>query len=185
MNKHDLRVVKTKNRIHAALSELLRSKPLTRITISELCREASINRGTFYFHYQEIGDVFKELFEEIMLDLKESYYEPYRQTDILDVDKLDPNVVRIFHHVEKYQDFYKFILSEEVSTKFYYMLFDEIRSFSIESGNTLKDAEFNGYLHSYVSNAIIGLIIEWYRNNFEESADDMNVRLVNIVNSRR
>jgi hypothetical protein len=116
-----------------------------------------------------------------MLDLKESYNEPYRQTDFLDTKNLDPKIVRIFHHVKKYEDFYKIILSEVVSTKFYYMLFDEIRSISIESDNVGAHGELKDYLHSYSTNAIIGLIIEWYRNDFQESADEMNVHLVNIL----
>jgi AcrR family transcriptional regulator len=181
LNKNDLRVIKTKNSIHLALTNLLRKKSLTRIKVTELCIEANINRGTFYFHYQEVGDVFKEFFEEIMLDLKESYNEPYRHTDFLDVKNLDPKTVLIFHHIKKYEDFYKTVLSQEVSIKYYYMLFDEIRSISIENKYAVHHGKLNDYLHSYSANAIIGLIIEWYRNDFQESADEMNVHLVNIL----
>ena len=91
MNKNDLRVVKTKNGIHQALLQLLQNKPLTQIKVTELCKEANINRGTFYFHYEEVGDVFKELFEEMMLDLKESYDEPYKQMHPFTIETLDPN----------------------------------------------------------------------------------------------
>jgi AcrR family transcriptional regulator len=181
LNKNDLRVLKTKNSIHLALTNLLKRKPLTHIKVTELCREANINRGTFYFHYQEVGDVFKEFFEELMLDLKESYDEPYRHTDFLDIENLDPKTVRVFHHIKKYEDFYKIVFSQEVSTEYYYMLFDEIRSFIIEDNNALQHGKLNDYLHSYSANAIIGLIIEWYRHDFQESADEMNVHLVNIL----
>lgn len=181
MNKNDLRVKKTKQSIHSGLTNLLKKKPLSLIKVTELCREANINRGTFYFHYQEVADVFREFFEEIMLDLKESYHEPYRHTDTLDVENLDPKTVRLFHHIKKYEEFYRIVFSEEVSNKYYYMLFDEIRSFLMGDKNALKDGKLDHYLYSYSANAIIGLIIEWYRNGFEESADDMNVHLVNIL----
>ena len=181
MNKNDLRVIKTKQCVHLALAKLLKNKPLTKIKVTELCNEAKINRGTFYFHYQEVSDVFKEFFEEIMLDLKDSYNEPYRHTDILDKENLDPKTVRIFHHIKKYEDFYKIVLSQEVTTKYYYMLFDEIRSLLIEDLNAIHQEKPNHYFYSYSANAIIGLIIEWHRNGFLESADDMNVHLVNIL----
>ncbi|WP_456276258.1 TetR/AcrR family transcriptional regulator [Bacillus sp. AK128] len=184
MNKNDLRVLKTKNSIHLALTNLLKKKPLTRIKITELCKEANINRGTFYFHYQEVGDVFKEFFEEIMLDLKESYHEPYRHTEFLNVENLDPKTVRIFHHIKKYEDFYKIVLSKEVSTEYYYMLFDKIRSIFIEDQNTEHHGKLNNYLYSYSANAMIGLIIEWYRRDFQETADEMNVHLVSILKNR-
>lgn len=180
MNKNDLRVLKTKQNIHFSLTNLLKKKPLTQIKITELCKQANINRGTFYFHYQEIGDVFKELFEEIMIDLRKSYNEPYRYKEYIDKEKLDPKTVRIFHHVKKYEEFYKIILSKEVSTEYYYMLFDEIRSILIEDKHTAY-LEEKDYLFSYMSNSIIGLIIEWYRRDFQESADKMNIHLVNIL----
>ncbi|WP_046173541.1 TetR/AcrR family transcriptional regulator [Domibacillus indicus] len=181
MNKHDLRVLKTKQNIHSALTNLLKKKPLTHIKVTELCKEANINRGTFYFHYQEVGDVFKEFFEEIMLDLKKSYNEPYYHTDFLNGKTLDPKTVRIFHHIKKYEDFYKIVFSQEVSSEYYYMLFDEIRSFGLENEHAVHQGKLNNYLHSYSANAIIGLIIEWYRHDFQESADEMNVHLVNIL----
>ncbi|MGI8387539.1 TetR/AcrR family transcriptional regulator [Robertmurraya sp. P23] len=181
MNKNDLRVLKTKQNIHLALTNLLNKKPLNDIKVTELCKEASINRGTFYFHYQEVGDVFKEFFEEIMLDLKNSSDEPYRNNAIITIENLDPKTVRIFHHIKKYEDFYKVILSKEVSTEYYYMLFDAIRSICIEDKHTAHPGKPNRYLYSYSANAIIGLIIEWYRHDFQESADEMNVHLINVL----
>ncbi|WP_456265520.1 MULTISPECIES: TetR/AcrR family transcriptional regulator C-terminal domain-containing protein [unclassified Bacillus (in: firmicutes)] len=181
MNKNDLRVLKTKQNIHFALTNLLKKKLLTNIKVTELCKEANINRGTFYFHYQEVGDVFKEFFEEIMLDLKESYYEPYRHTELLEIESLDPNTVRIFHHIKKYEDFYKIVLSQDVSTEYYFMLFDEIRLLCKEDKYVVHHVVHNEYFYSYLANAIIGLIIEWYRHDFKESADEMNVLLVNIL----
>jgi len=181
VNKNDLRVQKTKESIHFALTRLLKIKPLTHIKVTELCREAKINRGTFYFHYQEVGDVFKEFFEEMIVDLKESYNEPYRHTDFLNIENLDPKTVRIFHHIKKFEEFYKIILSKEVSSEYYYMLFDEVRSIFIEDKNTVQPGKSTDFLYSYSANAIIGLIIEWYRHDFQESADEMNIHLVNIL----
>ncbi|URN96268.1 MAG: TetR/AcrR family transcriptional regulator [Candidatus Pristimantibacillus lignocellulolyticus] len=182
MNKNDLRIVKTKINIHQALLNILKNKTLAQIKVTELCKEASINRGTFYFHYEEIGDVFKELFEKIMLDLQDSYNEPYRHITVLNVEKLDPKTVGIFQHVKKYEQFYRIVLSREVSTTYYYMLFDEIRSNFISDKNTQVHGKVNDYFYSYTANAFIGLIIEWHRRDFKESVEEMNVQLLNIVN---
>lgn len=112
MKTKDLRVVKTKKAIYQALTHILKNKSLTDINVSELCRQAGVNRGTFYFHYEEVGDVFKEFFEEVILDLQESYKEPYKYISALQLKSsvyknLDPKTVRIFHHVKKYEDFYR------------------------------------------------------------------------------
>lgn len=61
MRESDLRVVKTKRVIQTAVMELLSQKELSRITISEVCAIAGINRKTFYRHYRTVGDVIAEL----------------------------------------------------------------------------------------------------------------------------
>ncbi len=52
MRTEDKRVVKTKKAIFRALLSLLPSAPITDITITDICREAMINRKTFYCHYK-------------------------------------------------------------------------------------------------------------------------------------
>lgn len=187
MNKNDLRVVKTKQTIHKALLLLLKDKSLTQIKITELCKAATINRGTFYFHYQSVDDVLQELFEEIMQDLQFSYDEPFKEGLELTVSgiNLNPNSVKIFDHVKKYEDFYKIVFSQDVSMKYYYMLFDEICKLMDENDYVKQGSPLNKYLHAYNANAIIGLLIQWYLNNFEDSVDMMNERLVDIVKFRR
>ena len=179
MNKNDLRVRKTKQNIHKSLLFILKSKPLSHIKITELCKEASINRGTFYFHYEDVGAVFEEIFQEAMLDLQESYEQPYRQGFGEGVTSLDPQTIQIFHHVKKYEDFYKVVLSEDVPMKYFYMLYDELKF--LMQRNLQQQHQF---FHAYSANAIIGIIIEWYRQNFEQSATDMNKLLVEIVSFR-
>ena len=62
----DLRVVKTKGAIRNALFELMSEKELAKITISEICVRAQINRKTFYSHYRAPGDVIEELENEVL-----------------------------------------------------------------------------------------------------------------------
>lgn len=66
MNENDLRVIKTRERIEAAMLELLRTKPLEKITVTELARVAMINKGTFYLHYQDIPDLYQQFFLRLL-----------------------------------------------------------------------------------------------------------------------
>ena len=60
MNEMDLRVIKTKESIEQAFISLLAKKPLQKISIVELAREARINKGTFYLHYTDIFDLYQK-----------------------------------------------------------------------------------------------------------------------------
>lgn len=62
----DLRIVKTKKAIRSALFELMSEKELSKITISEICVRAKINRKTFYSHYHSPADVIEELENEVL-----------------------------------------------------------------------------------------------------------------------
>ena len=58
MNENDLRVIKTRENIEQAFLALLAKKPLDKISIVELAREARINKGTFYLHFTDIMDLY-------------------------------------------------------------------------------------------------------------------------------
>ena len=51
----DRRVRRTKAMLRAALTELLKTKPVNEISVTELTRLADVNRGTFYSHYKDIS----------------------------------------------------------------------------------------------------------------------------------
>ena len=59
--KTDRRIEKTKQAMRHAFVELLKKKPYNAITISELTREADIDRRTFYLHYECIEDLVSEM----------------------------------------------------------------------------------------------------------------------------
>lgn len=50
----DIRAVKTQKAIKEAFMLLRSKKALEKITVKELCREAQINKSTFYSHYDDI-----------------------------------------------------------------------------------------------------------------------------------
>ena len=47
----DRRARYTQNIIRSSLLSLMRRKPFTKITVTEICKQSEINRGTFYLHY--------------------------------------------------------------------------------------------------------------------------------------
>lgn len=60
MNETDLRVIKTRESIEQAFLALLGKKPLNKISIVELAREARINKGTFYLHFTDLYDLYEK-----------------------------------------------------------------------------------------------------------------------------
>ena len=67
----DRRTRKTQAALHNALITLLNGKPLDQITITELTRQADVNRATFYAHYSNVYDLFRHVEEDFMRGRKE------------------------------------------------------------------------------------------------------------------
>ena len=55
--KHSEASLKTMQAMAASLKRHMENKPLSRITISEICTDCGINRKTFYYHFQDIYDL--------------------------------------------------------------------------------------------------------------------------------
>ena len=60
----DLRVKKTKRAIRSAFYELIKEKPLEKITVTEIAARAEINKTTFYAHYETVYDLVDQLEQE-------------------------------------------------------------------------------------------------------------------------
>lgn len=61
METTNQRIALSKRLIKEALLRLLKKMPLAKISISALCKEAQINRTTFYRHYETPDDVLLEI----------------------------------------------------------------------------------------------------------------------------
>lgn len=59
--KPNQRITLTKRLLQETLLRLLETKPLDKITVTELCNESGINRTTFYRHYNVPRDVLMEM----------------------------------------------------------------------------------------------------------------------------
>ena len=71
MRDTDRRVIYTKKLLRDSLLSLMEEKPVSRISVTELCKIAGVNRGTFYSHYREPKDVLDNMEEELFGDIGE------------------------------------------------------------------------------------------------------------------
>ena len=58
----------TKRRLRESLIKLVGRKPLSAVTVSELTEDADVNRSTFYFHYQDVNAMIKEMEDQFISD---------------------------------------------------------------------------------------------------------------------
>lgn len=83
MRKEDRRNAYTEKVIRDALYQLLQSSPINKISVTEVCRLAEINRSTFYLHYTDCQDVLNKEIDKAC-DRLITYLDEHRNTDMFD-----------------------------------------------------------------------------------------------------
>lgn len=68
--KTDARIRYTKMRIREAFFQLLSRETFTKITVTDICHLAEINRATFYKHYMDITDLLEKTENEILKSIQ-------------------------------------------------------------------------------------------------------------------
>ena len=81
MNKSASKYFNTALRMDEALLDLLEEKDLEYITVKEICRQAGVNRSTFYLHYETIADLVDEALE--MINQRFLSYFPQQEEEVL------------------------------------------------------------------------------------------------------
>ena len=90
--------------IRDAYVNLMQEKPIDKISISDIVREADLNRGTFYAHYSNPMDVLMEIANEILGDV-EGFFADFSFTDFLQNPM--PLLLRVEKMLADNLDFYR------------------------------------------------------------------------------
>lgn len=62
-----------KELIASTLKELLQTKPLSKISVTELVQQCRINRKTFYYHFEDIYALLKWMLEREIIEMLRQY----------------------------------------------------------------------------------------------------------------
>ncbi|MGN0824739.1 MAG: TetR/AcrR family transcriptional regulator [Candidatus Coproplasma sp.] len=88
MDKIDARIIKTRRDLRTALMLLLQNNKFDKISVSDICEKAMVNRMTFYKHYKDKYDLLNDLIlnvkENIKIRVKKEYPEVNLQKDTLE-----------------------------------------------------------------------------------------------------
>lgn len=172
MADHRTRV--TKMLIRKAFTELLRQKPIQKVSIKELCAAAGIHRGTFYTHYTDIYDLLQKMEEEMLDDLKQAL-QP-----LLDPNAKEPTLFeitsRIFQCLKENADLCTVTLGPYGDKEFATRLIQIGQERYVEGYRKLfpqatpKQLE---YYYAFVSAGCIGLLEKWLMEGMVTSAEEI------------
>ena len=170
--KTDRRVLYTKMFLRESLLELMKEKPVDKITPTELCRRAEINRNTFYTHYYTARDVLEEIETELSVQIIESLSNRFTAENI-DIPQMLNEICRIIY--EK-QDFCKILLSENGDSAFFERTIMLGKSVIIDGwrreGVNLSDDQMDMFF-SYIVIGSVALIRKWAADDMKNTPEEI------------
>lgn len=181
MNENENRRTKlTKLLLKESLLHLMETKPINKITVTEICKGADLNRGTFYTHYLDAYD----LLEQIQLEL---FSEVTEAVDKLLKKNVPSSIIikEIFELILKNKNLCKVILSENGDKAFLKSIINLTREKIISDWMetyqypNVRDLEL---LYIYTSSGIVGILENWIQNDFKQSSAKLSAFVNQISN---
>lgn len=172
------RIRQTKERIHAALLQMLQSSSLRKIAIKELCRIAKVNRTTFYNHYGSQYDVFDEMAKQYIQSTSFTVAQ-----GIASGKDIGQCLVEVLGYMKEHQAFARMLLEaehvdllEQVSGLL--PQFDELvmRNLPCELSEEKKKA-----IASYVEYGSVRLLKEWLQGGCSRAPKEEAELLIQLA----
>ena len=167
-NTVDRRTLKTRKAIRDALSQLLTTKELHKVTVQEITEIADINRGTFYKHYLDIYDLYDKTENDILVDL-----------GLMVLELKDLSSDEFFSHLINYIDENRTLFTMvfcpnttgKLLAKFSHCLDGLFKQIEAEKHHSdLIDVNLS-YRTFYRSQGCLAIIAKWVNEGFEEPKD--------------
>lgn len=187
----DLRIVKTRENLNKALVDQLHHKPLSKITVTELCRMAKINRSTYYLHYRDPYDQYEKLENSIYQDFADTidaFIEQNRNwfTDLIVSDKVAQAklVEELFSYIKKNALIYGISLpmnqGNDFLNKLYLAGHDRFFDTFSKTASQSELQQFE-YFFAFVASGCVGVLRQWVTQGMKESPRDMARLTINLI----
>lgn len=151
----------SQEKIKKIFVELLQTKELYQISVSEICKKAQINRSTFYSNYDDIYALADSMRNEIEAGFHEVYRDEFEHT----------------YNSNNYLPLFTYIKENQLLFRFYFKLgYDnqyKIISYDYHLAKEHFNNEFVEYHCEFFRSGINSLIKMWLNGGCKETPEQM------------
>ena len=168
-NKNEIRNLTTRKIISETLLKLLSKKELIDISITEFCKLANINRGTFYNHYRNLAEVYDELCDDFIEQIKRKLI--LSDNFNFNIDSLGD----VLLYIKKEKVVFSTLLKDGLSSPLVRKILDvflEIYKEAFSKFSRIDQQTLND-LYNYIVYGSISIIIAWAKDNYHRSCSEI------------
>ncbi|MCI1935919.1 MAG: TetR/AcrR family transcriptional regulator C-terminal domain-containing protein [Bifidobacteriaceae bacterium] len=172
--------VRTKRAIKHAFSQLIEEKGLDALTVSDVAREAGINRGTFYLHYVDKEDLKNSLEDEAINTINERLFDN-ESTDPDDPVEVIPYdaILAALRYIKEDAEFIKAIVGPRGDHSFMSRFRDSLGTMIEKQVSSSSKLQFSmiGFPRDYALRVMLAGIVAvvelWLNKGAEESPEEI------------
>lgn len=170
--KNNKRKRDSMEKMESVFMELLQEKELNKITVSDICKGANLNRSTFYANYIDIYDLADKVAKSLEAEVTR-LYEYERKNHLR-----EHNFLKLFRHINDNQQLYKT-----------YFKLDNINcnivGIDTESAEKYFDVKYMDYNIEFFKSGFNAIVKKWLYDGCKESPEEMNEILKSFYSNRR
>ncbi|HBM80736.1 MAG: TetR-like C-terminal domain-containing protein [Clostridiales bacterium] len=178
--KKDRRVKYTMMVIKNSFVKILKQKPISKITIKEICEDADINRATFYAHYSDQYDLLHQI-ENNLIDDINRYLNSYGIENKWEVpiEMLE----KILEYIKENSELFDMLLNSNGDIQFQQEITKVIGNQQLlptNVSNSLSKADAE-YIFLFFANGCIGVIKKWLKDGMKKPIKEMAELMLRVV----
>lgn len=158
--KNNKRRRDSQDKIEKAFVELLQTRAINEITVSDLIKMTGLNRSTFYANYMDIFDLADKTREKLETDFSTLFAE-------YDYFNERSGATKMFRHIKENQLFYK---------TYFKLCYDDKHLISIYDPKRAEQEHIDTHIKYHIEffrNGLNAIIKLWLAGGCQESPEDM------------
>lgn len=173
--------IRSKNLIKKAVVKLIHEKEFSKITVSDIIREADISRGTFYAHYSDVDSVLDHI-ENEELEALMGYVDRFGLENV--VTNVEEIIKQICEYMGRDMEYYRMLARSKVLNNFMWRLievyYDKLLDIVLSNEKANNREEANAYL-IYVTSGAKSVIHTWLDGNLKSTPDEVATTVGRLV----
>lgn len=152
----------SQEKIEKTFIQLLQTKEIENISVTDISERCNLNRSTFYANYIDIYD----LADKLKTQMINEFFSVYK--DETEAKEHSYNFLKLFYHIKENQIFYKtyFKLNFDLSSNLMYELDNEAIKF-------LGSNKYTDYHIEFFKAGLNAILKKWLNNGCTESPEEI------------
>lgn len=176
--KNNRRVLVTKKILKESLLTLMKEKPISKISIKEICDLSEMSRSTFYLHYQDQFELLTDIENEVL----ENTYEAL--DDLKDVLNTIDSIEKFLNYVKSNKETFGVLLCQQSTEDFQNAIVNKIGQHVKESLSDFTDTMKNSYLFVFLMQGCLQVIRTWIARDFDLSVPEMSQLIFEMCSNK-